>query len=292
MHPYTLPLHESLLNYQVLTQIHRWFEFYEHNSKNLNNQIALLTENIHIRSQFEENTGLEAYKARVNKIAPHWLNAHHIQLMELTSLDYKTLSLNLKILYQNIGYLPNEQLTNTPLQYKILMNVDNAHSLPRFAEILIEDWETTVAPEYDTFIPTYAQHRIQSLAYYFSSLLDSKLPNAQNFKDILATEIDLQFPTHHCSNYQEFEHWFAEKPARMTKSKHIIDALTMNTIAPNTYQVTIEFSWTGASQNNPEQPLTTRSLHQWMVIDNPEEPFARIQTMSVQALPCAIVAIA
>ncbi len=292
MQSYTFPLHDSFLNYSPLIQIHRWFQFYEHSNTNINNQLALLTENIHIKSRFDESKGHEGYKERVAKLAPHWINAHHIQELELTQIDYKTIALKLNIIYQNIGYLPNEQLSNTALRYTTSMTIENTQQLPRFTEILIEASTIDIPSEYEQFISSYSEHRIRTLVYNFCNLFDSRLANAEGFKDIFASEIDIQLPAHRCTNFEEFDKWFQERPAQMIKSKHILDSLNINAITPNSYQVTLEFSWTGASKHHPETPLATRTLHQWIVIDNPLEPFARIQTMSVQTLPCSIAAIA
>jgi hypothetical protein len=256
------------------------------------NQLALLAENIHVKSRFDESKGHEAYKERVSKISPDWINAHHIQQIELIPIDYKTIGLNLDIVYQNIGYLPNEQLTNTALHYKTLMTIENAQQLPRFTEILIEESTIDIPSEYEQFISSYSEHRLRSLIYYFCTLFHSKRPNAEGFKDIFASEIEIELPAKKCTNFEDFDQWFQERPAQMIKSKHILDSLNINPITPNSYQVTFEFSWTGASQHHPETPLATRTLHQWVVIDNPQEPFARIQTMSVQTLPCKIAAIA
>ncbi|RUR12207.1 hypothetical protein [Legionella sp. km772] len=292
MHPYTFPLHDSLLNYAPLIQIHRWFQFYEHPNTNLSNQLALFSENIHIKSRFDESRGYEAYKERVSKISPQWINAHHIQQVELKQIDYRTIELNLDIIYQNIGYLPNEQLTNTPLHYRTKLAVENMQQLPRFTEIIIEESQLDIPSGYEQFISSYPEHRIRTLIYYFCTLFDSKLPSAEGFKDIFSSEIDISLPTAQCTNFEDFTTWFQERPAQMLQSKHVLDSLNINAIAPNSYQVSFEFSWSGASKIHPETPLAARTLHQWIVIDNPSEAFARIQTMSVQTLPCKIAAIA
>ena len=188
--------------------------------------------------------------------------------------------------------MPNNELTNKALRYKTILAIENTQQLPRFTEIVIDDSEISIPQMYEQFISSYPEHRIKNLVYYFCNLFDSKLPSAEGFKDIFTNDIDIELPGRKCSSFEDFNNWFRERPAQMIKSKHILDSLSINSIMSNTYQVTLEFSWSGVSQHHPETPLATRTLHQWTVIDNSSESFARIQALSVQSLPCQIAAIA
>ena len=62
----------------ALTQLHRWYQFYENNEIPIENQLDILDKNVKIKSALGEGVGHDVYKERVAQIPKTWKNAHSV----------------------------------------------------------------------------------------------------------------------------------------------------------------------------------------------------------------------
>jgi hypothetical protein len=283
MRAYTISPQQLPLAYRVLAQVHRWYQFYERAVNQVDNQLDLLSEQIHVKSASEESTGHQAYRERVTKLTPHWQNAHHIQQFTLQERN-QILLLDLNIIYQNIGYLADGKLMNAAVNYQMQLTQNNSLFLPKFVDIQLQARDSAIPAVYAEFIDAYPQNRICSLIYYFAALMDSHLPDATPFQEIFSSTVDIQLSSAHCRNFEEFNSWYQSKPAQMLKSQHVLENLAIEALDHNSYQATFEFAWTGIHKNKPGVTIQARTRHQWRVLDNPQDRFAQIQTIAVTAL--------
>jgi len=275
-------MEQIALQNRVMTQVHRWYQFYERADQIVENQLDLLTDDIYVKSSLDESRGRDAYRTRLSKIPAGWKNAHHIQHVEVKQTD-NIILLMMEIIYQNIGYLPERKMMNTPLRYHAKLG--NYHSLlPKFFDVQIEQMDIEISHLYSEFRDAYALNRMKSLIHYWLTLFETPLSDATLFKEIFYKEINLHLSSARCANYDEFNSWFTKNTMPVLKSSHTINFFKVNEIDKNLYQLNMELEWSGFAKNNPDQELEARTSHEWIVISNPLERFPRIKSIKVNSL--------
>jgi len=82
--------------------------------------------------------------------------------------------------------------------------------------------------------------------------------------------------------YAELEAWLANSASSMTAARHDIAGFQWLVNSNSHFQAIFDFYWNGVSLKG--EPMQAQSRHTWQVLDNPAEPFARIEHMQVEFL--------
>lgn len=273
----------TLLFHRVMTQAHRWFQPYEQPECDLRNQLDILAPDVHIQTSLGEANGHEVYAQRFTSLPAHWRNAHHVQAATVRRLNDGMSALNLEIVYQNSGFLPDGKLAVNRLRYSCQLGDDNA-VLPKFKDIANELIGPETAPAFATFAEAYTQNRARSLVHYWLALIELNTGDATPFQEIVTPDTNFAFTTQHMNTFAGFQQWFQATSEQVLKSSHTIEHFAVEQIEANRSRVSMEFEWSGFARDNAHQELEARTRHEWVVLDNPRERFARIQSIKVQAL--------
>lgn len=281
---------QTLLLHRVMTQAHRWFQAYEQSNYAFKNQLDILAPDVHMKTSLGEGRGVDTYAQRFANIPANWRNAHHVQTANASRLADGSLALLMDIVYQNVGIVPGGGLIANRLHYSTRL-ADSATVLPIFTDIATELIAPETDPAFATFTDAYAQNRLKSLAHYWLTLIETNSGDATPFQEIFADEIDIDFPSQHCPTFVAFAQWFQNTAAQVAKSSHTIERFELEAQAGHQYKLTMEFEWAGFACSTPNQELEARTLHEWVVVDTPQERFARVQSVKVTALkplqPCS-----
>jgi len=272
----------TLLFHRVMTQAYRWFQPYEQPACDLHNQLDILAPAIHIRTSFGEVNGHEEYEQGFARLPVHWRNAHHVQAAEARWLGDDSIVLTMEVVYQNIGLATAGQVQSTRLRYSTLLSSDAV--LPHFKEIVTEPIGPETGSNFGSFSDAYGQNRAKSLVHYWLALIELNTGDAAPFRELVTPDIHFDFTTQQVNTFAEFQRWFQTTAASVRKSSHLIQDFEVMQVEAYRYRVTMEFDWSGFARSNLEQELVARTRHEWVVIDDPAERFARIQSIKVQAV--------
>lgn len=262
---------------RMMTQIHRWYLFYENHKVNLNEQLDILTDDITVKSALGERHGKDGYIKAVTALPKTWSNSHHI-----LKTEFKGFKSNFAIVYQNIGMLEEGKLLSRNTYYDAEF-VDNGDVLPKFKSIIISSKEEEeVQSGYSKFIDAYPENRLRALVYYYLSLIEFKFAPQANFKHIFNDEIHFKFSDREIKSHEEFFTWLQEARQNVFIASHIIKNFSYKNLENNLYQIEMEFDWSGFLEANKNQELEATTLHKWIVSDNPAEKFAKIKSIEVK----------
>ncbi|BBM86807.1 hypothetical protein [Candidatus Uabimicrobium amorphum] len=257
------------------TQYFRWYQLYERdiNDARIANQLSILDKDIEIETVAGKMTGRDSYPKRVQAYKD-WKNAHHVQNVTVKEKE-DGMVLDADIIYQCV--LPDGSKKNFALHYDAhLKKTDGL--LPVFTKIKItpkKEMESAV------FEDAYPQNRMKSLMHYWLLCMEQLDGNVTPFKQLLTNEFELNFSTNSkMTSIDQLEKWLNGMPMQLQSSQHFPQNLTIKSLGENKYQVNVEFAWQGVMKNGTKLKATTG--HEWIVVDDIQEPFARIQKVTVK----------
>ncbi|USD66976.1 hypothetical protein [Vibrio sp. SCSIO 43136] len=256
-------------------QYYRWFQLYERDLSQLRieNQLDILSDDIQVKSGAGHRSGKQAYTQALS-MYQGWQNAHHVEQIEVMDSS-DGLRLSAAIEYQ--GIKPNGERNAYQVEYQALL-AQGEGTLPRFSSI-----ELAPTGKRDVkFVDAYPENRARSLTHYWLGLIEKLDGNIEPFKEILADEFEINFPSQTITSLGQFEQWSQGIPSQIALSTHYIDAFDVSVIGPDQYQIVMEFDWYGVTKD--DQKLRYRTKHTWQIVDDINQRFARITKIDVEAL--------
>lgn len=260
----------------ALTQLYRWYQLYEGELSDvrITNQLGILSDDVLIKSAAGEMRGAVNYPSRL-AVYKGWQNAHHVQNVEVNERAGGTLNVEADIIYQNIK--PTGEKSNYTLHYSTMLAFSPNQLLPRFTELNLMP---TGELESTAFDNAYAKNKMLSLMHYWLLNMEQLDGNVEPFKELLAPEFELNFSTADViSTTEMLAQWLQTVPKQLMLSAHTPQNFTVKPTGANTYKVEVDFIWRGVTTDN--QVLKATTHHNWLVVDDPNERFARIKKMSV-----------
>lgn len=266
------------ISHAAKVQYYRWYLFYERdfeNQKRLNNQLEILAEDISMKSAAGEMKGRANYPERL-KVYKGWKNAHHVQNISVKKSETGTINLEADIIYQNL----KSDGTNDsyPLHYSTTLDQIDNSKLPVFTGISIAP---TGKIENPTFEDAYPTNRMLSLIHYWLLNMEQLDGNVEPFKELLTEDFELHFSTSGApiSNFDTLEKWLNGTPKQLKQSSHFPRNFSVKELGNNEYEVNVDFDWRGITKDGKGLKATT--AHKWIVIDNPNDRFAKIKKVKV-----------
>jgi len=267
---------KTLASHLAKTQYYRWYQLYERpiNQKRIDNQMELFIDDIIIESSAGIMRGKENYPERLEVYAG-WKNAHHVQNVSLVKNESGKSQIIADIRYQNIQ--PDGKKASYTLDY-IMEFEDFSNTLPKLSKVIIKPTGETT----DVYEDAYANNRVNSLMYYWLSNMEQLDGNVKPFEELLTQDFKLNFSTAPIQSIQELETWLNGTPKQLSQSSHHPENLKIHTVNDSTYKVSVTFDWYGIAKNG--QKMKAKTLHKWVVINNPNERFARIKKADVKQI--------
>ncbi len=267
----TLPTHLAK------TQYYRWYQLYERpmNPQRVSNQMELLSENITIETSAGTMTGKENYPKRLD-VYKGWKNAHQVQQVSYQNTESNGPQLIAKINYNNIQ--PDGKKANYALDYTIDL-IEKEGELPLFSSVKI----TPTSPIEANFKDSYHTNRALSLMHYWMVNMERLDGNVTPFEELLTDDFELNFSSESkISSIEQFKTWLNGTPLQLKSSNHHPENFEIEVIDENNYKVSVAFDWYGIAKN--DQKMKVKTLHKWLVTDNPNERFSRIKKIDVRRL--------
>lgn len=262
----------------AMAQLYRWYIGYEEPRYGIENQLDILDKEIHVVSGLGEANGHEEYAARVKQIPDTWKNAHNVKTAEVSVAVDGAISMTVTITYLNQGLLPDGQVRTADLTYTTSL-APSESVLPKFTDIRIAQNSDGTQ---ETFVSAYGENRVRSLVHYWLALIEDPARNPEPVREILAEGVSLNFSSGTITDFEGFKAWLAGPASQVKASTHTIGDFAQEAAGDNTYRATMTFDWNGILPDDTE--LTAKTRHTWVIVDDPNDRFAKIKTIDVEVL--------
>lgn len=274
----TEAIEQGYKRHAALTQLHRWYTFYENPKADIAHQLAILDENVLLKSSLGEASGHEAYVSRVAQLPDTWQNAHFTKTPDISIADDGSVQLNLEITYQNVGMLPDGAVRQANLAYTTQLKPTDT-VLPKFTSIAIEPLGE---PTGGTFKSAYGENRLLALVHYWLALIEDPARDPEPVRDVLAEDFSLNFSSGTITDFDGFEAWLAGPASQVAASTHVLSNFSYKELGDGQFSLMVDFDWEGILPDGKE--MTAKTRHAWVVMDDPTEAFARIKSIDVEVL--------
>jgi hypothetical protein len=151
--------------------------------------------------------------------------------------------------------------------------------LPKFSEMVIAQNGVTATAE---DLAAYSINRLMSVLQYWIAIVDSPARDAAHLQEILAERFRLNFSTGKIDSMEELAAWLAGVRKRVLSNTHTVADMSYTIVGENQYRMVAELDWEGVDSNGAD--WIGKSRHNWLVIDNEAERFARIVSIDVDML--------
>lgn len=265
---------DSYQKHAALAQFHRWYLVYEKPEYGINNALDILADDITVKSGLGEAHGHEEYASRVKQISPTWKNSHHICSVKFEDNTH----LKAEIRYLNQGMLPDGKVRSADLTYHIELKA-GLGILPKLSCVeIVQNSETCV----DQFEDMYVQNRVLSLVHYWLALAENPARDSQPAKEILAEGFRLNFSSGAITTFDKFDRWLTGPAAQLSHAAHVASDIQIQPMGSGNYAFSAVMDWEGIRPDGLE--MIAKTQHNWTIIDEPSDRFARIQSIDVEIL--------
>lgn len=269
---------QGYIKHAALTQLHRWYAFYENPEADIVHQLSILDSNVVLKSTLGEAVGHEAYVERINKLPITWQNAHFTKAPDISIADDGSIQMDLEITYQNLGMLQDGAVRQANLAYKSVLKQTES-VLPQFTSIAIEQLGETSGTKFKS---AYGENRLLALVHYWLALIEDPARDPEPVRALLADGFNLNFSTGTISDFDGFKAWLAGPASQVVASTHVLSNFSYKQLDHGQFSLEVDFDWQGLLPDGKE--MTAKTRHSWLVLDNPTEAFARIKSMDVELL--------
>lgn len=259
----------------ALAQYHRWYQVYEvpFTAQRIANQKDILSHDVEVVSQMSSTKGKAELEDHL-KAFTGWQNAHHVQHSKVSLSPKGKLLLEADIVYQNIR--PDDSKHSYTVHYSTQLQPCGS-SLPVFEKVVIKP---TGEVQDFRFESAYAENRAKSFMYYWLFLVETAHGNSDRFREILADGFAIELSgNRHLDNWVEFDAWVQSIDSQTITSTHAPKNFKVVDKGDSTLQVTVDFDWKGV--NREGKAMVAQTHHEWVLANNLDERFARLQTMVV-----------
>lgn len=264
----------------AITQLLRWYQYYENTDVAIANQLDILTEDFTVTSPSGTAEGRDQYEVAVKQFPSDWQNAHDLKDVAVTLTEDGSLNLTAQIVFANIGIAEGGALTAMRMGYEATLAYGD-DVLPLFTDITITALGTT---DVGSFADTYVENRLRSLVSYWITLVEHPDRNPEPFREILAPELDIRFSAggDTYTSYEDIAAWVAGPVSSLPATRHVIGPITYVDLGDGRYELQVGFDWQGIRPD--DKRMTAKTKHTWVVSDDPAERFARVERIRVETI--------
>lgn len=271
----------SFVEHAALTQLYRWYTYYENYSDpaiyaaQLNSQLEIISQNFEFKSMRGQIQGKAAYAKMAAETNRLWRNSHEVLSHEVKILEDGLISLDAEMLYRNIGMLPEQQVLTKKLQYSTLLKFEGDEILPKFQKIHITEIPYNTTHE---FRDLYFENRGLALTHYWLALLETPkdVRSPKPFEELFALNFQLDLGATKIMNFEEFTLWFQNQAMLPQFSQHDLTDFAANSNG-NSVDIETGFNWKGTMAGGTSQ--VAHSRHSWVIEDSPSSRFPKIKSI-------------
>jgi hypothetical protein len=239
----------------VLTQYHRWFQFYEDeidlHVKKIENQLSLLQEDVHVTNK-AYNSKVIGHAKYLERMPPllGWKNSHRVVETKVTPVigGYE---LRAAIIYTNKK--PDGTSNTVRIEYEALLLEKGLDKgvLPMFHFVTLKNYTPL---ELVPFHDQYTDNRAKSFMHYWCYLMElSSLPS-DRFDQVLDKDsFVLDMTQQKITTRAQMREWAEGSTKRIAMGAHTYKDFSAVKLDNGQIQVKVKFDWTGVNTDSKFQ---------------------------------------
>jgi hypothetical protein len=266
------------LTHAALVQYYRWYQVYEvpFTKNRIDNQKDILSTDVEIVSVAGTTKGVDGLDERL-RVYEGWMNAHHVQHVEVKQLSENELALDADIIYQNIR--PDKSMYSYSIHYATVLEL-RAGDLPIFTKLTLIP--TGEIKEF-IFTPAYAENRSKSFIYYWFYLMETMPQNLDVFSELLGADFTIQLDGEKTmQSLDDLKAYVISLRGNVVSGVHDITSIQIKEVEEDVFSLSMDVYWSGLSIDSKQ--LERRTKHEWILRNNKDERFARLLQMNITVL--------
>ncbi|NAS11759.1 hypothetical protein [Poritiphilus flavus] len=266
-------LRPTSLEHAAKVQLYRWYQLFERDYDVENShQLEILDNDVIIKSFRGEIRGRKNFPKELVQSANE-VRAHHVQNIQFQRVTNGPAALDAEVTYQRLQ--PDGAEKSYSVRYKTELSQEK-DLLPKFTLL---DFSAKDAVQQLPFQDAYPSNRTKALVHYWLLLIERAEEDKKVFRDILAESFMMDLGNgDFITSVEDLQAWISSTYTQLKMSCHYPENFSVQSIQKNKYEVYVDLVW---------QRLTSRDLHlktvtryRWIVQDDPNDRFARIQWIS------------
>ncbi len=202
---------------KILTQIYRWFSFYEKNST-LESQLKILSKNISIDSGLEKVFGIDDYIKKIDLIPKNWESIYNILDYQIESRKNGSYIVDTLVEYDNLGV--KEDLKTT-FKYVFSLNYEKNGKNKMFMP-LIQSVRVSTLGIHGNILEKNKNKILASLNYFYL-LIDKNDKEVECFKEILSGSFNLDFQRKNIDSFKSLKKYYISNSKEYKSLDHRIE---------------------------------------------------------------------
>ncbi len=258
------------------TQLYRYLNGFERffTASRKANQLALLADDITLTTPRGSISGTANYIHSLSSFKGMKI-AHAVEDITVKTLPSGLITATVSLIYH--GVQKSGEGNSLRFIYETEL-YQQPNQLPLFKTIQLG---VDGAFESTTFQDSYIKSRSLALLHYYLFLIEKIPTNADDFQEILTDDFTLNFsPTTTLTTIDQLGNWLAKVAIQLSISSHYPTQVEVQSLAHETYKLTVDFDWEGWTVDG--QKLTAATRHTWVIKDRKNDRFAKIQSIVVE----------
>lgn len=221
---------------KILTQIYRWFSFYEKNST-LESQLKILSKNISIDSGLEKVFGVDDYKNKLDLIPKNWESLYNVLDYEIESRKNGSYIVDTLVEYYNLGV---EENLKTTFKYIFSLNYEKNGKNKMFMPLIQSVRVSTLGIH--NHILEKNKNKILASLNYFYLLIDKNDKKIECFKEILSGSFNLDFQGKNIDSFKSLKKYYISNSKEYKNLDHRLEDIEILEIKKNYYKIQLIIS--------------------------------------------------
>jgi hypothetical protein len=147
--------------------------------------------------------------------------------------------------------------------------------------------QTSLRASVEDIKNSHMRTRLLTLVHRWLELVENPERTPEPFQEIIAEDILFNFSSGAIENFEDLSAWINGPASSVAYSKHELSEFRFEKISEAEYTLWVTMDWNGLLPNGKH--MTAKTLHNWTVVDNPSDRFARIKTIKVEVLEPFII---
>jgi len=221
---------------KILTQIYRWFSFYEKNST-LESQLKILSKNISIDSGLEKVFGIDDYLTKVDLIPKNWESVYTILDYDIESRKNGSYIVDTLVEYDNLGVKDN---LKTTFKYIFSLNYEKNGKNKMFMPLIQSVRVSTLGTH--NHILEKNKNKILASLNYFYLLIDKNDKEIESFREILSRSFNLDFQGKNIDSFKSLKKLYISNSKEYKCLDHSIEDIEILEVEKTKYKVQLIIS--------------------------------------------------
>lgn len=216
---------------KILTQIYRWFSFYE-KSLTLKSQLKILSKNISIDSGLEKVFGIDDYLRKLDLIPKNWESIYNILDYQIEGRKNGSFIVDTLVEYDNLGVKEN---LKTTFKYIFSLSYEKCGKNKMFMPLIQSVRISSLGIHENTLEKN--KNKILATLNHFYFLIDKNDKEIESFEEILSGNFNLDFQRKNIDSFKGLKKYYISNNKEYKKLDHRIENIEILEVKDLKYKI-------------------------------------------------------